>query len=607
MIKMRLENIKQMKGILWRKMQKPPKTESVIPRFQVEELPKVFVELPPVDNLSIINVKYPLILPFTYANIKWNPVEKQLTYLVEEPNLTDWDKKYLEKISSSLIDLIEVRLSNIKTTPQATVYLEEQIKKVTKELSISMTPEQYTRIMYYIFRNFIGVNEIEPLLRDPWLEDIGCDGIKIPIYVVHRKYGSIKTNIVFNTPEELRSFVIKLAERCGKYVSYAEPIMDGTLPDGSRVSATLAGDVATRGPTFSIRKFSEHPFSPIDQIEFNTVSSTVMAYFWYLVESGISLLIAGGVATGKTSFLNSICMFIPPEAKIVSIEDTRELRLPHENWIPQVTRLGFGMPLASGEKYGEITLFDLLKGSFRQNPDYTIIGEVRGKEAYVMFQGMSSGHPCMSTFHAGSVDAVIKRLTTPPIELSPSLVETLDAIVIMIHAKEKGKSARRVRTVDEMISIKHDVFEPETFKVVEWNPAEDSFKFDKNSFLMKKIAHNKGTTIEEIWKEIAKRRAILDWMIKKGIKNFADVRKVINEYYKNPEKILNEVKNIIPIEDTPLQKEQKPEIEKKEEPKVENEQPKTEEVKEEPKPEEKKEPPKEDITTIFGFKIIAER
>jgi len=297
-------------------------------------------------------------------------------------------------------------------------------------------------------------------------------------------------------------------------------------------------------------------------------------------------MISGGVATGKTSFLNSISMFIPPEAKIVSIEDTRELRLPHEHWVPSVTRIGFGIPTPTGEKYGEITLFDLLKGSFRQNPDYVIVGEVRGKEAYVMFQGMSSGHPCMTTFHGGSVDTVIKRLATPPIELSPSLVESLDAIAVMVYAKARGKSARRIQLVDEIISVEHESFTPETFRSVEWDPKGDSFKFNKDSFLLKKIAKNKGTTIESIIEEITKRKSILEWMVKNDIKDFVAVRKTINEYYKNPEKIMKQMGAVTPLEETiPITK------------------------KEEKKTEEKKEKKarKVRISDIFGYKVVSEK
>jgi len=395
--------------------------------------------------------------------------------------------------------------------------------------------------MYHIYRNFVGFNEIDPLLKDPNIEDISCDGTGTPIYIIHRKFGSLKTNILIGELEYLREFIIKLAERCGRYVSYAEPILDGTLPDGSRVAATLAGDVATRGPTFTIRKFSEKPFSPTDQIKSKTVSAEMLAYYWYLVEHGASMLVVGGVATGKTSFLNTICMFIPPEAKIVSIEDTRELRISSEHWVPSLARAGFGIPLPTGEKYGGVTLYDLLKESFRQNPDYVIVGETRGKEAYVMFQGMSSGHPSMSTFHAGSVDTVIKRLTTPPIELSPTLIESLNVISIMIHAREKGKSARRIREVVEIESVNPKTDEVKTNVVFQWDPVADTFKWTSPSIILKRLVEAKGGSVEEAYAEIERRRQIIEWMHKNEIFDYKEVTTIINRYYKEPASLLKEI------------------------------------------------------------------
>jgi len=511
-----------------------------LPNF-FEIQPTKFVEFPKATNLSEIDFKYSLISSFAQAHIKWDNEIEQLVYYVEEPILSNEEKKMLKTISDELIDAIQVGFNSIKDEKRAQEYLESQVIKIIESLNISITRDQFVKIMYFIYRDFIGLNKIEPLLKDPWIEDIGCDGVNIPIYVVHRKYGSLQTNVKFEDINELREFVIKLAEKSGRYISYAEPILDATLPDGSRINASLAGDVTTRGPTFSIRKFSERPYSPIELIEFNTASSDIMAFFWYLVENGASILIAGGVATGKTTFLNSICMFIPPEAKIVSIEDTRELKIPHEHWIPAVTRLGFGIPMPTGEKYGEITLFDLLKSSFRQNPDYVIVGEVRGKEAYVLFQGISSGHPSLTTFHAGSIDTVIKRLTTPPIELSASLVESLDVVVIMSHAKEKGKSARRIKEVEEIKSIDPTTLKVVANRVADWDPETDKFSFYGNSLTIEKISKFKGISVEEAWKEISRRKSVLEWMLKNGIKDYEKVSSFINQYYKNPEKVLEKI------------------------------------------------------------------
>lgn len=566
------ERFKSLRGSLYKKMKETEKTEvRVLPGFSIQK-PTRIIEFPDMQDITKVNITYPLIEPFAYAHIVWNPERKELIYEVVEPQLTDEEKKLLQNISDGLIELVEVDLSTIKDTNNELEYLQKNIAKILKEYGINLNENQYIKIMYYVYRNFVGFNEIEPLLQDPNIEDISCDGTDSPIYIIHRKYGSIKTNITFDNLEHLREFVVKLSERTGRYVSYAEPILAGTLPDGSRISATLAGDVATHGPTFTIRKFSEKPFSPVEIIENGTVSAEVLAYFWYLMEHGISLLIVGGVATGKTSFLNTLAMFIPPEAKIVSIEDTRELRLTHEHWIPGLARVGFGIPTPTGEKYGEVTLFDLLKESFRQNPDYVIVGEVRGAETYVMFQGMSSGHPSISTFHAGSIDTLIKRLTSPPIDLSPTLIESLDEVTIMVHAKEKGKSARRVKDVYEVEFVEAKTGEVHTRKIFQWDPTSDTFKKVGESIKIPKIVATTGGSVEEIPNELARRERILLWLGEKGITDYLEVAKIINTYYKEPQKILQQMGDFAQVvKPRILEKIPQQEIEVKPEVKIEEE------------------------------------
>jgi archaeal flagellar protein FlaI len=426
----------EIKGLLYRKLFKSEEKKEIKPKFYIKRVEKI--ELKKVSDITKIDVSYQLIENFVSVRIKWDPEKKEVVYNVIEPTLSEEDKKILESLSEFLISVIDIDLSSIKDTERVISYLENKIWEFIKDYNIDIKPENYLKIFYYIYRNFVGLNEIEPLMQDPYIEDISCDGVGIPIYIIHRKYGTMRTNIVYNDIETLRDFIVKLSERCGRYVSYAEPILDATLPDGSRVAATIASDVATRGATFTIRKFSERPFSPIEQVELNTVSTEMLAYLWYLIQHKSSGIIVGGTATGKTSFLNSLAMFIPPEAKIVSIEDTRELRLAHQHWIAGLARVGFGVPTPTGEKYGEVTLFDLLRETFRQNPDYVIVGETRGEETYVMFQGMASGHASLSTFHAGSLETFVKRITTPPINLSPTLIESLNFIIVMTHAKEKG-------------------------------------------------------------------------------------------------------------------------------------------------------------------------
>jgi flagellar protein FlaI len=481
--------------------------------------------------------KYTLIAPLVSVEIKWDEKKKEHKYNVSEPELTKEEKSTHEKIVNGLLEILDIELSSIKKRGEALNYLKEQINKILDEYEIKLSENSLAKILYFVQRDFVGLNEIEPFMQDPNIEDISCDGVGIPLFIVHRKYGSIKSNIVYNDDKRLKDFVVKLAERCGRFVSYAEPLLDGTLPDGSRVQATFASDVTTKGPSFTIRKFVPEPYSPIDLINKKTVDPEMLAYLWLAVENGSSILISGGAGTGKTTLLNVLLMFIPTQLKIISIEDTRELNIPHENWIPSVARVGF----AKG--YGEVTMFDLLKESFRQTPDYVVVGEVRGKEAYVMFQGMASGIPAMGTMHAGRVEDVIYRLETPPINLSPSLIDTLDLIIVMIHAREKNESARRIKEIVEIESISPETGKARTNDVYRWSPKEDSFNFKGVSWLLQQIAVQKGVETSDLLKEIKRRKELLEIIHKKQINNFKDVVAIISDYRKDPEKTLEKLKS----------------------------------------------------------------
>jgi len=997
------------------------------PKMAIKE-PSYLVELPSTKKVKNLDIKYPLLEPFVFANIKWVPEKKALRYYVIEPKLTKEDKSLLERIKADILELIDVELTTLKEEGNAMEYLEKRVQEVLEEEELHLSPKQYVKILYFIFRDFIGLNEIEPAMHDPYIEDIGCDGVNIPIYIVHTRFGSLQSNIVYKDMDYLNNFVVKLSERCGRYISYAKPLLDGALPDGSRIQASLAKDVTTRGPTFSIRKFMKFPISPIELLKMGTASPEVMAYLWLVIQSGVSMLVCGGVSTGKTSLLNAITLFILPESRIVSIEDsvtgdseilvkgdngmkkmcikdyvgkrekmpiltldenykirfaepsklikhsvdkdvykivtstgrsvritsdhslfawgekgmeevrpanllgkfiavprslpvegesldfinlldfahifkhdflhgepvrkilcnkdhralkipkstyqwykkrdiikisrlnkedivftkselkqlriksknmkslpvlfpidnlflnfvglwlgdgsydnynsnrviisngenecreivkrlarelnlnishmndgvsmsvnstvfykfmkyalrldgysrtkripdiifnlsnhqlkhvlrgyfsadgtvkknevscnsqsikllndiqtiflrlgiisrmvdfkrkdhcaalsvssydnvkrfkdgvgflqdrknsklkniclkkphhtssdiipltkcqlrgvnkhhkicwpylqgmqrvgrdylqkisengsifneishsdilwdkvktvsklpkrkrivydisvpgiekfvcsniilhnTRELNLPHENWIPSVSRIGFGVPEASGKRYGEVTLFELLKESFRQNPDYVIVGEVRGKEAYVMFQGMASGHPSIGTMHAGSVEDVIKRLETPPIELSPSLVESLDLMVVMIRAKERGESARRIKEIVEIQSVDIDTGRVHTLKSFTWAPSNNNFESNiTESGLLRKICFEKGMNYQRIEEELENRKKVLEWMQRHDVTKYDHVAEFISLYYKDPQTLMRWVNKDIP-------------------------------------------------------------
>ncbi len=523
------------RGKLREKLEKAKELKQY-PKFTIRE-PKHLIILPLAKSAPKTDVKYPLLEAFASAHIIWDPRKRQLVYNVLEFELLKGEKEMLDSIKSHLLELIDIKISVVKRSEDAMEYLERKVSMVLDDLGIELSHERYVRLIYYIHRDFVGLNQIEPFMHDPYIEDIGCSGMDTMIYVTHRKYGSMVTNIGFDDFEELSNFVIKLSERCGRYISYATPLLDGTLPDGSRVQASLAKDVTTKGPTFSIRRFRRNPFSTVDIVNFNTASTEIMAYLWFLIDHDASIMVAGGVATGKTTFLNALSMFIAPEKKIVSIEDVREINISHDNWIPATSRTGFGVP-EGGRRYGEVELFDLLKESFRMKPDYVIVGEVRGKEAYVLFQGMASGNPSLGTIHAGSVEDMMKRLETPPIELSPSLIESLDAVIIMVHAKEKGSSSRRVKEVVEIESMDPHTGKAHTTKTFAWIPSADMFKDEsKQSLLVRKIAFERGIPFEKAMKDIEDRRRVLEWMKKFNIVQFEEVCALLNLYHKDPKTI----------------------------------------------------------------------
>ena len=352
-------------------------------KFEIDTVPKI-VEIPDFRDEREINIRYPLIAPYSYAHLFWDEKINELIYFVEEPVLDKTEKEVLRLVQLALEEMINISYAKATKFELLLEYLEKNVQSILVELGTKVSEETYKKIMYFVFRDSIGLNEIEPLLKDYFIEDIECNGVDSPIYIVHRKFENIRTNIVFDSAQKLTDFVEKLAQKCGKYISYAKPMLDSALPDGSRVNATYTEDVTTRGPTFTIRKFTKDPWTPIHLIKFGTATPEMFAFLWYAIEHKFNIMTIGETSSGKTTFLNSILHFIPSDARICSIEDTRELNLAHENWMPSVVRGGFGIPNILGKEYGEITLFDLLRETFRQNPDYVVVGEVRGEEAFVL-------------------------------------------------------------------------------------------------------------------------------------------------------------------------------------------------------------------------------
>jgi flagellar protein FlaI len=402
--------------------------------------------------------------------------------------------------------------------------------------------------LYYLQREFVGLGRSDSLLRDPFLEDISCLGPNIPLYVFHRVFGSLRTNVMYDGELELNKYIFRLAQISGKHISIYQPILDATLRDGSRMNLTLGTEVTRKGSTFSIRKFSQDPVSPIDLLRFGSVSAFEMAYFWTLVENHRSLLISGGTASGKTTLLNAICMFIRPEDKLVSIEDTPEIHVDHQNWIQSVARGGYGMASgisgASGvsgvsgsggpKPLGSVTLFDLLVAALRQRPEYVIVGEVRGTESFTLFQAISVGHASMSTIHAGSIGELLHRIENEPMNIPRVLFQALDTVAFPTQLVINHNRVRRVQGVTEILEVDPTTNELLTNDVFRWEPKEDTFTYLGRSFVLEKIGKSTGKNVEFYEVEMRRKAAYLTLMNKLNMTYYKDVSRAIAEYYYEP-------------------------------------------------------------------------
>jgi flagellar protein FlaI len=497
-------------------------------------------------DLSDVNVTYPLVpedpdegeTVYAWAHITWDEEEGELVYRVVEPELTSTVRRKIDKIQDIMERSFDIDFSQLEGE-DADEYLAEKIDMIVDKYDITLSNRQREIVRYYTKRDFAGLGRLQPLMNDTEIEDISCDGVDIPVYAYHRnpRFGSVKTNIEWHSQDELDSFVMKLAQRCGRSISVSDPLLDGSLPDGSRVQATLATDIARKGSNFTIRRFTEDPLTPIHMMDYETENAQMLSYLWTLVEHGKSTLVCGTTGAGKTSQLNALSLFIRPEKKIVSIEDTPELRLPHDHWVPEVARSGFG---SSAEEGGEVSMDNLLKESLRQRPEYIIVGEVRGEEAYILFQQMATGHTGLSTIHADSLDMLMDRLTTDPISLSPSLIETLDCIMLIKRIRRDGTYIRRITGIYEVLEYdKRGGIDAN--KVFGWNPENDEYTVENNSILLKDIADQSGMEYEDIQKDLRNKQHVLNYMQEEQIKHYREVGDIISRYYSEPKEVMEKV------------------------------------------------------------------
>ncbi|MDB2273129.1 ATPase, T2SS/T4P/T4SS family [Halorubrum ezzemoulense] len=403
---------------------------------------------------------------------------------------------------------------------------------VLAEDARTLSAHQVEKLLYYLKRDFVGYERIDPIKYDINVEDISCDGYNSPVFVYHSEYEQIISNVNHGT-DELDDFVVKLAQRSGKGISKRRPQVDATLPDGSRAQLTLGSEVSDHGTNYTIRQFNDVPFTPIDLINWKTFSLDEMAFLWLSIENHKSLIFAGGTASGKTTSLNAVSLFIPSNAKIVSIEDTREVELPQRNWIASVTRPSF-----SDDDKGDIDEFDLLEAALRQRPDYIVMGEIRGEEGRTAFQVMSTGHTTYTTFHADSVGEVLKRFTTDPINVSKTMFTALDLVSIQTSTRVQGKKVRRNKSITEINHYDAENDEINVQDVFQWQAETDEFLQMGDSNTLEDIMFDRGWSRAMLDEELRKRRVVLAYLIDRGLNSYAQVAATFQAFINDPETVL---------------------------------------------------------------------
>jgi len=467
--------------------------------------------------------------PFSYANILRDPKTAGYLYQVDEVKLTPEEGQ----VKHRLYNLIEMHLDSPGENKETefNMVLEEIVKKNQKVLQDISLPG-LEKAKYFIKRDITGFGKIDPLMHDPNIEDVSCAGIGTPLFIWHREYDSVQTNIQYEG-EELNSFVARIVFRAGKHISSAFPISDLALEGNHRISVLYQKEVTPKGTSFTIRKFKADPYTVIDLINFGTIDVDIAAYLWMLVENKMSIISIGSTGSGKTTALNAITGLVHPDYKIFSVEDVSEINLNHENWFSLISRSGFG---AKGE--GEIGLYDLIKSGVRHRPDYIIVGEIRGSEAYVMFQAMATGHGGLCTMHADSYDSASKRLQQKPMDIPPAYLPLMNCALVIRRIKDSvtGQSVRRAVSLEEIKSA------TQSNSVFRWDPRTDFFESNiHQSVLLQRIAEQTGQTFEEVLNEYEKRIIIIRYMQERDIRDFKDVAEIIGRYYREPKILMEKI------------------------------------------------------------------
>jgi flagellar protein FlaI len=498
------------------------------------------------------NLIYPAHKNGVFVHILFNKNRERNFYIPIEPTLNMDHKIIMQSLETKILELgrklkkLDVdgdrekqmlalvdRVTTVTDQPKISLF-NKYLGFLSKDAGIvrlKVTQRELEALRYLFVRDKLGLGILDPLIVDPYIEDISCSGTG-NVFVEHKIFKSLSSAVIFSTNDELDSFVQWLSERVKKPVSYKNPISDATLPDGSRINIVFGNEVSKRGSNFSIRKFNEIPLSIFEVLDFGTLNYEILAYLSLVIGNGMNVFVSGETASGKTTLMNAVTTFIPPLAKIITIEDTPELQVPHKNWLREVVQTNKTEGEASG-----VTIFDLLKAALRQRPNEIMIGEIRGREGNVAFQAMQTGHSVMATFHAASVEKLIQRITGDPILVPKNYVDNLNVVILTSQVKlPNGKLGRRITGISEIVGYDSAL---ESFSFIEsfkWNQETDGFEFTgyMTSYILEnKIAPKLGIPShkkQQIYAEMDRRAKILMKLHKEmGISGFYEVLDVLNK------------------------------------------------------------------------------
>lgn len=480
---------------------------------------------------------YNLLLEGMKFDVRITKVPNQYVpkYSVKIPGLAEGTKIILDtKIKGELVGEVNIDIADLIDSRKSAMVKRSFIEKATKILLRhfpSLKQESLNVLAAYLMQYTLGLGDLEPFLHDEKLEEIVVNGSNSTVWVYHIDHGWCTTNVRIGDEKAIADYASAIGRRVGRQINLLNPLMDARLVTGDRVNSTLF-PISTNGNTITIRKFSRNPWTPPRFIKSETVSAEVLALLWLGISNEMSILVSGGTGSGKTSFLNGLSNLFPPNQRVISIEDTREINLPSFlQWVPLSTRL------ANPEGKGQVEMLDLLVNSLRMRPDRIVVGEVRRKrEAEILFEAMHTGHSVYATLHADNTDQTVSRMTNPPIDIKQSMIGALDLIVVQYRNRRTG-----VRKTFEVAEVDD---EGNAEVIYRWNPKTDKIeKIKELEALGEKLALYTGMTVKEINKDISERAKVLTAMADAEIYDIESVGKVVAEYYKDKDKLLEYIDN----------------------------------------------------------------